>query len=85
MTIKTAEKEKNEDEELETVRSGGKMFIPKDPQNFGSGIEGEEEDERVLIAEQNNASVDGRVMKEDEGSAEGEIPNLTLKEVKEDG
>ena len=84
-TRKTAEKEKNEDEELETARSGGKMLIPKDPEQFGSGIKGEEEDERVLIAEQNDASVDGRVIKEEEGSAEGEIPNLTLKEVKEDG
>ena len=79
VTRNTAEKEKNEDEELETARSGGKMLIPKDPEQYGSGIEGEEEDERVLVAEQNDASVDGRVMKE-EGSAEGEIPNLTLKE-----
>ena len=85
VTRNTAEKEKNEDEELETARSGGKMLIPKDPEQFGCGIEGEEEDERVLVAEQNDASVDGRVMNEEEGSAEGEIPNLTLKEVKEDG
>ena len=56
MTKNTAEKEKNEDEELETARSGGKMLIPKNPEQFGSGIEGEEEDERVLIAEQNDSA-----------------------------
>ena len=85
VTRNTAEKKNNEDEELETARSGGKILIPKNPEQFGSGIEGEEEDERVLIAEQNDASVDGRVMKEEEGSGEGEIPNLRFKEVKEDG
>ena len=75
-----------EDKELETARSGGKLLIPKDPKQFGSGIAGEEVDKRSLVAEQNDASVDGRVMKEEEGCAESEIsPYLTLKEVKEDG
>ena len=47
---------------------------------------GEEVDKRSLVAEQNDVSVDGRVMKEEEGCAESEIsPYLTLKEVKEDG
>ena len=38
-----------------------------------------------MVAEPNDASVDGRVLKDEQSSAEGEIPNLTLEEVKEDG
>ena len=57
VTRNAAEKEKKEDNELETAGSSGKMLIPKDPEQFGSGIEGEEVDERVLVAEQNDASV----------------------------
>ena len=39
VTRSTAEKEKNEDEELEIARSGGKMLILKYPEQFGSGGE----------------------------------------------
>ena len=38
-----------------------------------------------MVAEENDALVDRRLLKEEEGSTEGGIPNLTLKEVKEKG
>ena len=35
-----------------------------------------------MVAEENDALVDRRLLKEEEGRTEGGIPNLTLKEVK---
>ena len=39
MTRNIAEKENNENEELETARSGGKMLKPNNSEQFYSGIE----------------------------------------------